>query len=67
MSWKVSFTYYDVWAMSKVHTYDYGDKENLPKVIFDGNYEEADDWFKNEIFAMVDDCDQLLSWEVYEE
>ena len=67
MSWKIEFLYKTIWGNEKRHIYNYWDKKNISNVVFDGTFEEAKNWIDNEICSMVDDCKELLEWEVYEE
>ena len=62
---KVYFTYINIWGESKIHEFDYGNlEENFDKSYFDADYNTAFKMMDSELNAMVDDCEELISWEI---
>ncbi len=64
MSYLVTFNYIDVWGSPKIHFFDYVSRENISDIVFDGSFDEANNWFENELRSMVDDCEKFVSWDI---
>ena len=66
MNWTVDFKYKDISGKQKVYTCKYGTRKNISDIVFNRTVKETNQWFENEIFEMVDDCEKLVGWEIYE-
>ena len=61
----IRFYYKNIHGDIKTHVFDYGSEENCIDV-FNCSYKQCYEWFKEDIFVMVDDCEELLSWDIVE-
>ena len=59
----VYFTYKSIYGDVKHYLYDYGD-DGFNEDYYDLNESERREMMENEIQAMVDDCEKIITWNI---